>query len=86
MRNYRIAGIKVICDMSDGREKKDGKKKQDYCNSHSNAETMWMVFPSISISRVGENAMRVRRLHESASDALTSDDVSRSYARGLSIS
>ena len=46
-------------------------------NNHSNAETMWMVFPSISTSRVGENAMSVRWLQESVSDALTSDEVSR---------
>lgn len=49
-----------------------------YCNSHSNAETMWMVFPSITTSRVGENATRVRWLQVRVSDAFTSDKVSRS--------
>ena len=53
----------------------------NYCNSHSNAETMWMVFPSTTTSRVCVKAISVRRLQESASDALTSDEVSRSYAR-----
>ena len=57
-----------------------------YCNSHSNAETMWMAFPSTTTSRVCVNAISVRRLQERASDALTSDEVSRSYARGLSTS
>ena len=58
----------------------------DLIVNHSNAEIICMVFPSISTSRVCEKAMRVRWLQESASDALTSDDVSRSYAFGLSIS
>ena len=56
------------------------------CNNQSNAEIICIVFPSISTSRVCVKAMRVKRLQESASEALTSDEVSRSYARGLSIS
>ena len=31
-----------------------------YASSHSVAETIWMVLPSISTSRVGENAIKVR--------------------------
>ena len=37
-------------------------------NNHSNAEIIRIVLPSISTSRVGENAMSVRLLHESALD------------------
>ena len=38
-----------------------------YCNSHSNAETMWMVFPSTTTSRVCVKAISVRWLQEIAS-------------------
>ena len=63
---------------------KDQRKGE--VSNQSNAEIICIVFPSISTSRVCVKAMRDRRLQESASDALTSDEVSRSYARGLSIS